>query len=166
LRFGCSGDVSVNLRWGSADAARRGDQLRQVSAAEYRNHLVTTFGDMKLNSNPTDGAALRDLAREIRDASVKLDDVVPPPDAARAQGRLVAGLEEYADQLDSLAVQFQQQRTDKRPPAVGGSRPSTSWPRRATRLNAPLSRHASFGEEPALGLEPRTSSLQMKRSAS
>jgi hypothetical protein len=79
-------------------AAWRGDQPRQVSAAEYRNHLVTTFGDMKLISNPTDGAAVRDLAGEIRDA-------------ARAQGRLVAGLEEYAGQLDSLAVQFQLAQT-------------------------------------------------------
>jgi hypothetical protein len=93
-----------------------GDQPRQVSADDYRKHLVTTLADVKLDSNPADGSALRELAGEMRDAAGQLDDVVPPPDAAPAHGRLVAGLEEYAGQLDSLAdsgrggaVQFQQQ---------------------------------------------------------
>ena len=128
---------------------------------------------MKLDSNPTDGAALRDLAGEIRGAVDGLDDVIPPPDAAPAHARLVAGLEEYAGQLDSLAdsgrggaVQFQQQLAQTGVPGRAWVAAFNELAAKGYATWTPAEPHASFGEEPALGLEPRTSSLQVKRSAS
>jgi hypothetical protein len=76
---------------------------RPLSPDQYREELVAAFADVQLNANPTDGDAVQDYADRFRDLEDELDDLVPPADAAPAHAKLVAGLAEYADQLDSLA---------------------------------------------------------------
>ena len=80
-----------------------GGDARPLTAEEYRTELATTFAGLRLDANPTDGGAMRDYAGQFRDVADELDDIVPPADAAAAHARLVAGLEQYARQLESLA---------------------------------------------------------------
>jgi hypothetical protein len=81
-----------------------GGEDRPLSASQYRKALVTAFADVRLDGNPTNGGALRDYADEFRDLAGELDEIVPPADAAPAHAKLVAGLEAYARQLESLAA--------------------------------------------------------------
>jgi hypothetical protein len=81
-----------------------GGNDRPLSDDEYRKELVTAFADLRLDVDPTDGgAALRDFAEQFDDLAGRLEDMRPPTAAAAAHARLVSGLQEYADQLDSLA---------------------------------------------------------------
>jgi hypothetical protein len=96
-----------------------GGEDRPLSPDRYREELVTALADVQLDANPTDGGALQEYADRFRGLGEELEEVVPPPDAAEAHARLVAGLAEYADQLDSLAdsgregaIEFQQQLTE------------------------------------------------------
>jgi hypothetical protein len=93
-----------------------GDDKRPLSPDEYREQLVAAVADLRLDANPTDSGALRDYSDQFSDLAEELEDITPPADAADAHAKLVAGFEEYAGQLDSLAdsgdegaIQFQQQ---------------------------------------------------------
>jgi hypothetical protein len=93
-----------------------GDDKRPLSPDEYREQLVAAVADLRLDANPTDSGALRDYSDQFSDFAEELEDITPPADAADAHAKLVAGFEEYAGQLDSLAdsgdegaIQFQQQ---------------------------------------------------------
>jgi hypothetical protein len=93
-----------------------GGDKRPLSPDEYREQLVAAVADLRLDANPTDSGALRDYSDQFSDFAEELEDITPPADAADAHAKLVAGFEEYAGQLDSLAdsgeegaIQFQQQ---------------------------------------------------------
>jgi hypothetical protein len=99
-----------------------------LSPDRYRKELATAFAGMRLDTNATEGDALNDLAGELGDLGERLDELVPPADAAPAHARLVAGLKEYADQLEALAdagrrgaIEFQQQLAET------GGLPGQAW---------------------------------------
>jgi hypothetical protein len=105
-----------------------GGEDRRLSPDEYRKELTTAFGDVRLDANPAHGGALQDYADQLRDLARELEDVAPPADAAPAHAKLVAGLEEYAGQLESLAdsgrkgaIGFQQQLAET------GGIPGNAW---------------------------------------
>jgi hypothetical protein len=92
-----------------------GGPSEPLSPQEYRVALMESVDGFDL-SGATGAAALDDLAGDFRSAAEELSEIEPPPDAAVAHDRLVAGLGDYADRLGELAdsgragaVQFQMQ---------------------------------------------------------
>ena len=100
---------------------------KPLSPDAYREKMVSTLAGIDPSSAPNGVDGMRDLADQFHDAADELGGVVPPAEVAQLHARFVQRLEEYADQLDSLAdagergaVEFQKQLAE-------GGAPGQAW---------------------------------------